>query len=118
MSLHRSIDYPAKLITAVRITGRFAARLPGFGILTHVGRKFGKVYRTPINVFRAPTGFVVALTYSSESEWVKNVLAAGGCELRTRGKKYQLSHIEGRARSNAETLPVPRTGRVEHRGCG
>jgi hypothetical protein len=24
-------------------------------------------------------------------EWVKNVLAAGGCELRTRGKKYQLS---------------------------
>jgi hypothetical protein len=27
-----------------RITSRFAARLPGFGILTHVGRKSGKVY--------------------------------------------------------------------------
>lgn len=74
-----------------RITGLFAGWLPGFGILTHVGRKSGKVYRTPINVFRASNGFMIALTYSSQSEWVKNVLAAGGCELKTRGKKYQLS---------------------------
>jgi F420H(2)-dependent quinone reductase len=58
-----------------RITGLFAGWLPGFGILTHVGRKSGKVYRTPINVFRATNGFVIALTYSSQSEWVKNVLA-------------------------------------------
>jgi len=74
-----------------RITGLFAGWLPGFGILTHVGRKSGKVYRTPINVFRASNGFIIALTYSSQSEWVKNVLAAGGCELKTRGKQYQLS---------------------------
>ena len=74
-----------------RITGLFAGWLPGFGILTHVGRKSGKVYRTPVNVFRTPNGFVIALTYSSQSEWVKNVLAAGGGELRTHGKKYQLS---------------------------
>ena len=74
-----------------RITGLFACWLPGFGILTHVGRKSGKVYRTPVNVFRASNGFIIALTYSSQSEWVKNVLAAGGCELQTRGKKYRLS---------------------------
>src|SRR5256714_10891688 len=74
-----------------RITGLFAGWLPGFDILTHVGRKSGKVYRTPINVFRASNGFIIALTYSSQSEWVKNVLAAGGCELKTCGKKYQLS---------------------------
>jgi deazaflavin-dependent oxidoreductase (nitroreductase family) len=73
-----------------RITSLFAGWLPGFGILTHVGRKSGKVYRTPVNVFRVPNGFIIALTYSSQSEWVKNVLAAGGCELKTRGKKYQL----------------------------
>jgi deazaflavin-dependent oxidoreductase (nitroreductase family) len=74
-----------------RITGLFAGWLPGFGILTHVGRKSGKVYHTPVNVFRAPNGFIIALTYSSKSEWVKNVLAAGGCELQTVGKRYQLS---------------------------
>jgi deazaflavin-dependent oxidoreductase (nitroreductase family) len=74
-----------------RITSRFADRLPGFGILTHVGRKSGKVYRTPVNVFRAPEGFLVALTYGRDSEWVKNVLVAGGCELETRGVEYRLS---------------------------
>ena len=82
----------AKINIAVtnRITGLFAGWLPGFGILTHVGRKSGKVYRTPVNVFRGWNGFIIALTYSSQSEWVKNVLAAGHCELKTVGKKYQL----------------------------
>ncbi|MGA3092687.1 MAG: nitroreductase family deazaflavin-dependent oxidoreductase [Terriglobales bacterium] len=74
-----------------RITGLFAGWIPGLSILTHVGRKSGKVYRTPVNVFRTSNSFIIALTYSSQSEWVKNVLAAGGCELRTRGKRYQLS---------------------------
>lgn len=74
-----------------RITGLFAAWLPGFGIITHVGRKSGRRYRTPINVFRNEKGFAIALTYSHEAEWVKNVLAAGGCVLETRGVRYQLT---------------------------
>jgi deazaflavin-dependent oxidoreductase (nitroreductase family) len=74
-----------------RITSRFAARTPGFGILTHVGRKSGRVYRTPVNVFTEPEGFLIALTYGQESEWVKNVLATGGCQLETRRVLYQLS---------------------------
>ena len=74
-----------------RITGLFAGWLPGFGILKHLGRKSGRVYRTPVNVFRASNGFIIALTYGSQSEWVKNVFATGGCELRTRGKRYELS---------------------------
>ena len=41
---------------------RFANRLPGFGILTHLSRKSGRVYRLPVNVFRAPEGFLIALT--------------------------------------------------------
>src|ERR1035438_7022053 len=73
-----------------RITSRFADRLPGFGILTHVGRKSGRVYRTPINVFQVSEGFLIALTYGRESEWVKNVLAAGACQLKTGGVLYQL----------------------------
>ena len=74
-----------------RITGLFAGWLPGFGILTHIGRKSGKIYRTPINVFRTADGFIIALTYSSQSEWVKNVLASGSCELKTVSRKYRLS---------------------------
>ena len=79
------------IVVTNRITGLFAGYVPGFGILTHVGRKSGKVYRTPINVFRTPNGFSIALTYSSQSAWVKNVLAAGRCELKTVGKSYRLS---------------------------
>jgi deazaflavin-dependent oxidoreductase (nitroreductase family) len=90
-----------------RITGLFAGWLSGFGILTHVGRKSGKVYRTPVNVFRAPNGFIIALTYSSQCEWVKNVLAAGGCELKTRGKKYRLSAPEVVRDSARRRFPIP-----------
>jgi deazaflavin-dependent oxidoreductase (nitroreductase family) len=79
------------LVVTNRITSRFAGRLPGFGILSHMGRKSGRVYRTPVNVFRVPEGFLVALTYVRNSEWAKNVLAAGGCQIETRRVVYQLS---------------------------
>jgi deazaflavin-dependent oxidoreductase (nitroreductase family) len=74
-----------------RIASRFATRLPGFAIVTNVGRKSGRVYRTPVNVFREPDGFLIALTYGRDSGWVRNVLAAGGCQLETRRVRYQLS---------------------------
>ena len=90
-----------------RITSLFAGWFPGFGILTHVGRKSGKIYRTPVNVFRASNGFIIALTYSSQSEWVKNVLAAGGCDLKTRGKKYQLSSPNVVHDPTRRLFPIP-----------
>ena len=90
-----------------RITSLFAGWLPGFGILTHVGRKSGKAYRTPINVFRAPKGFIVALNYSSQSEWVKNVIAAGSCELKTVGRKYQLVAPKVVRDTTRQQFPIP-----------
>ena len=90
-----------------RITRLFAGWLPGFGILTHIGRKSGKVYRTPVNVFRASNGFIVALTYSSQSEWVKNVVERGGCELKTFGKKYQLSSPNVVRDATRRRFPIP-----------
>jgi deazaflavin-dependent oxidoreductase (nitroreductase family) len=73
-----------------RIASPFAARLPAFGMVTSVGRKSGKLYRTPVNVFRKPDGFRIALTYGRDSGWVRNVLASGGCQLETRRVPYQL----------------------------
>ena len=99
----------AKINIAVtnRITSLFAGWLPGFGILTHVGRKSGKAYQTPVNVFQTPNGFVIALTYSSDSEWVKNVLAAGGCELKTRAEKYRLSAPKVERDPTRRRFPIP-----------
>jgi deazaflavin-dependent oxidoreductase (nitroreductase family) len=74
-----------------RLAIRFAARLPGFGIVTAPGRKSSKLYRTPVNVFRAPGGeFLIALTYGRDSGWVKNVLSAGNCHLEACRVSYQL----------------------------
>ena len=99
----------AKINIAVtnRITSLFAGWLPGFGIFTHIGRKSGKVYQTPVNVFQTPNGFVIALTYSSDSEWVKNVLAAGGCELKTRAEKYRLSAPKVVRDPTRRRFPIP-----------
>jgi deazaflavin-dependent oxidoreductase (nitroreductase family) len=60
--------------------------MPGFGLVVHRGRRSGREYQTPVNVFPADDGFVIALTYGADTDWVKNVQAAGGCELRTRGR--------------------------------
>jgi len=90
-----------------RITGLFAGWMPGFGILTHVGRTSGKVYRTPINVFRVHNGFIIALTYSSQAEWVKNILAAGSCEFKTIGKKYQLFSPKVVHDPSRQRFPIP-----------
>jgi deazaflavin-dependent oxidoreductase (nitroreductase family) len=76
------------------VTRLFAGWLPGFAILSHVGRTSGRTYRTPINVFRRGDHYLFALTYGSNVDWVKNVLAAGGCTMRTRGRSLRLVEPE------------------------
>lgn len=74
-----------------RVTRHIAPWMPGFGVVLHRGRTSGRAYRTPVNVFPAEGGFVIALTYGADSDWVKNVLAADGCELMTRGRRVRLT---------------------------
>src|SRR5262249_1744356 len=73
------------------ITKHFAGWVPGFGIVTHVGRRSGRTYRTPVNVFQHGNKYVVALTYGADTDWVRNVIAAGGCGLETRGRTVRLT---------------------------
>ena len=72
------------------LTRRFADRLPWFGLVRHVGRRSGTTYHTPLNVFRRGDGYVFALTYGPDVDWVRNVIAAGGCTMRTRGRAVRL----------------------------
>lgn len=74
-----------------RVTRQLAPVVPGFGVVVHRGRRSGREYRTPVNVFRNADGVRLALTYGAESDWVKNVLAAGGCRLHTRGRYLNLA---------------------------
>jgi deazaflavin-dependent oxidoreductase (nitroreductase family) len=87
-------------------TRLFAGRVPGFGILTYTGRKSGRRYRTPLVVVKQGNFYVFALTYGSEVNWVRNVLAAGGCELRTRGHDLRLVEPELLVDPAGRLMPV------------
>jgi len=74
-----------------RVTRRVAPWMPGLGVVVHRGRRSGRMYQTPVNVFASSDGYVFALTYGPDTDWVKNVLAADGCELRTRGRTVRVT---------------------------
>lgn len=75
-----------------RVMNRLAPRLPGFGVIIHTGRVTNRTYYTPVNVFRRADHFIVALTYSQNADWVKNVLESGGCKMVTRGQLWRLTN--------------------------
>ena len=81
-----------------RIFNRLSIHVAGwllfFAILTHVGRTSGRTYRAPINVFRRGDHYVFALTYGSDVQWLKNLMAAGECDMRTRGRDIHLVEPE------------------------
>jgi deazaflavin-dependent oxidoreductase (nitroreductase family) len=93
------------------------AKLPSFGIVTHRGRKSGRIYHTPVNVFRRGDAYLFFLTYGSDVEWVKNVLASGSCTLEIRRQMVDLD--EPRLITDPELRPAPAIGRfIERRIAG
>jgi len=75
-----------------RFFGLFAGRLPPWVIMHHRGRRSGRIYEVPLAAFRFDGGFVFALTYGSGANWVRNVLAAGECEIVRGGAVHSLSN--------------------------
>lgn len=59
-------------------------------LLTHVGRTSGTTYRTPLDAHPVDSGFLFIVNYTSKSDWVKNVLAAGKAHLEIRGDEWDL----------------------------
>jgi deazaflavin-dependent oxidoreductase (nitroreductase family) len=84
----------------------FAGIVPGFGVLEHVGRRSGVVRQTPLTVFRYGARYVVALTYGPDVQWVKNVLAAGGCRVRNRGRWVELTEPRRFSDPRRQQVPV------------
>ncbi len=116
MPLPRSVARLNRHLTN-RLLGPLAPRLPGFGVVVHRGRRSGRLYRTPVNVFARTGGVVVALTYGPDSDWVRNVLAGNGCILESHGRRLRLSNPrlihDETARSAAPMVrPILRIGHV------
>jgi deazaflavin-dependent oxidoreductase (nitroreductase family) len=104
-------------------TNKVLVHLAGHGPfieLEHVGRRSGRVYRVPLNAFRAGDTVTFALTYGPRVDWLRNVRAAGGCRVRmgreilTLGAPVDLPTQVGLARMPAPARVVLRLVRVDH----
>jgi deazaflavin-dependent oxidoreductase (nitroreductase family) len=84
-----------------------AKRLPGFAVVHHVGRRSGRPFSNPVNLFRHGDGYVIALTYGRDSQWVRNVVAAGSVDVETRGKRIHLVDPEIVHDPNGALVPAP-----------
>jgi deazaflavin-dependent oxidoreductase (nitroreductase family) len=69
-------------------------RFGHLAILSHTGRKSGKIYRIPIIAEPVEAGFVIALTYGKEVDWYKNIMAKGSCSLYWKKKEFLLVNPE------------------------
>lgn len=73
------------------ISGRW---FRSYSIVNHVGRRTGRAFRNPVSAFPYGDGFVIAVLYGMESQWVRNVVAAESFTLRTKGREHVLVRPE------------------------
>ena len=74
----------------------FAGWIPPLAIVEHRGRVSGRLYMTPILAFPSSNGYVFALTYGRDVDWVKNLQASGQGVLKYNGNDdpiYSPRHI-------------------------
>jgi deazaflavin-dependent oxidoreductase (nitroreductase family) len=86
------------------VIGRFAGR-KNFNMaaqIRHVGRSSGRPYATPVSVRLIGDVALIALTFGNQSDWARNVYAAGGCAIRLDGLDYIATDPEFLSRSQAE----------------
>lgn len=85
---------PARL---VKVTSPLARRIAGrrwfplWAVLRHRGRKSGREYAIPVAVLVAPDAFVIGLPWGPETNWARNVMAAGGCVIRWKGVDHSVT---------------------------
>lgn len=89
------------------VLGSIAWVVPPLAVVHHVGRKSGKQYSAPVVAFRTDKGFVIPMTYGTDVDWGRNLLAAGGGEIEQMGKRYKLRKPRVVGRDSAyKHLPV------------
>jgi deazaflavin-dependent oxidoreductase (nitroreductase family) len=75
-----------------RLMAPLAGVLPPLAIVHHVGRKSGRSFRTPILAFPVAGGTLTPLPYGTDTDWVLNLLAAGGGEIVALGRRSEVEN--------------------------
>jgi deazaflavin-dependent oxidoreductase (nitroreductase family) len=87
---------------------------PLWAVLEHRGRTSGRVYRIPVVAQPIADGFLIPVPFGERTQWVRNLVAAGGGTLRWKGADHRI--VDPEVISAAEAMPS--FGRVERAGIG
>ena len=90
-----------------RLLRPLASILPSFGIIVHRGRVSGEEYQTMVNWWRDDETAIIALTYGTEVDWLKNLRADGGGMIRNRGKSYLVGAPVMIGEEGMRRMPAP-----------
>lgn len=88
------------------LIGKLAGRRH-FGMaaqIRHTGRRSGRPYMTPASARLSGDVVVIPLTFGSQSDWSRNVRAAGGCSIRLNGRDYDVTQPELLSVADAQPL--------------
>lgn len=61
---------------------------PLWAVVHHHGRRSGRPYAVPVAVRVSPDAFTIPLPWGDQTQWLRNILAAGGCTIRWRGADH------------------------------
>ncbi|WP_041830750.1 PNPOx family protein [Actinoplanes missouriensis] len=84
----------------VTLAGR---RWSPWAVVQHRGRVSGRDLEVPVVVIATPDSFVINLPWGARTNWVRNVLAAGGCTIRWKGSAHPAD--DPRVLGEAEARP-------------
>ncbi|MBV2362030.1 nitroreductase family deazaflavin-dependent oxidoreductase [Streptomonospora nanhaiensis] len=70
-----------------------AGRLPPLALVHHTGRRTGRAYSTPVMAFPTGAGWVIALAYGSDVQWLRNAEHAGGADLTRAGRRHRAAAL-------------------------
>jgi deazaflavin-dependent oxidoreductase (nitroreductase family) len=76
----------------LRAAGRFQGTYPA--VVRHAGRRSGRGYRTPVVAQPVPGGFIIPLPYGADTDWCRNVRAAGRFTIERQGQTYDVGQPE------------------------
>jgi deazaflavin-dependent oxidoreductase (nitroreductase family) len=68
-----------------------AGRIGPYAVVRHVERRSGRAYATPVWAASRGDDFMIALILGTETDWCRNIRAAGACTLQVSGVTYAMA---------------------------
>jgi hypothetical protein len=66
-----------------------------YGVIHHVGRHSGRTYSTPVVAKLTADSIIIPLPYGPDTDWCRNLLAAGHATLTLHGAEYAIPTADG-----------------------